>query len=450
MIAPGQKGLPPSLKTPSFIQTWRWLREPLPLLDECFARFGDTFTLRLGGVGNWVMVSTPADIKALFTAPADVLHAGEVNRRFFGPFAGSASSFVLDGAEHLRHRRIALPAFHSERMQAYTELVRDATEEIIGGWPRGRPFALMPHITDLILRVTVRAVFGLSPGPREQELRERLRALDELAFSSPLSVLPALARVPGPVGPAARARAEVARADRVLFEEVAARRASADVESRQDILSLLLCTRDAEGKPLSDVELRDELFSALFAGTHTTGTAMAWCFERVLSEPEARRKIEAELAAVTQGARIERSHIGQLEYLDAAIREALRARPIAPVGGQRLVKKPFAVGPYLLPPGTLVGSCAHLTFKRPDLYPEPERYRPERFLGRKADPYEWAAFGGGIRRCLGMAFALSILKTTLATVFSRPGLSIVSPHSPPSRYAFFVAPQRGLEVTYQD
>jgi cytochrome P450 len=214
----------------------------------------------------------------------------------------------------------------------------------------------------------------------------------------------------------------------------------------EDILSLLLSAQDDQGQPLSDTELRDELVSALLAGTHTTGTAMAWCFERLLSEPFARNKVLDELAAAGGGGSITPAHWPQLRYLDAAIKEALRLRPIAPVGGLRLVKQPFAIGDYVLPPGTTVGSCAYLTFKDPALYPDPAQYRPERFLDTKVDPYAFAAFGGGIRRCLGMAFALNLLKGVVATVLGRTSLAIVTPHARPARHAFFVAPEAGLQV----
>lgn len=438
-------GLPPSLGTLAVRQTLRWVRDPLPLLDECHARLGDRFTLRLAGAGNWVMVSDPADVKALFTAPADVLHAGEVNRRLFGHFAGSASSFVMDGPEHLRHRRLALPAFHGERMHAYAGLIREAVREVMATWPTDEPFALMPHLRDVILRVTVRAVFG-GGGSGEQALRERLTALDDRAFTSPLSLLPALALIPGRFGPLGQVRAEVARTDRLLFEQIALRRTEPDAEDRQDILSMLLRARDTAGQALTDTELRDELVSALLAGTHTTGTAMAWCFERLLSEPEVRQRVEEELATVVGAQDVEPAHLSRLPYLDAVIKECLRARPIAPVGGMRLVKRSFALGPYVLPPGTIVASCAYLTFKRPDLYDDPEAFRPERFLGKRDDPYGFAAFGGGPRRCLGMSFATYLLKAVLATAFTRSRLEIVAPHARPSRYAFFVAPERGLPV----
>ena len=438
--------LPPSLPAPAIFQARRWLREPLPMLDECRARFGGMFTLRLFGAGNWVLVSSPADVKAVFTADSDVLHAGEINRKLFGHFAGSASSFVLDGDDHLRHRRLALPAFHGDRMKSYGELIRAATDEVIAEWPVEGPFALMPHIHDLILRVTVRAVFGVAPGERERALRAQLSALDDLAFTSPLALVPALAKIPGPFGPLARVRAEVRRTDGLLFDEIVRRRAEPDAATRPDILSLLLSAKDDQGQPLSDTELRDELVSALLAGTHTTGTAMAWCFERLLSEPEARGKVCAELAEVAGGGPVGPEHWSRLRYLDAAIKEALRLRPIAPVGGLRLVKQPFQLGDYVLPPGTTVGSCAYLTFKDPALYPDPEQYRPERFLDTKVDPYAFAAFGGGIRRCLGMAFALNLLKGVCATVLSRTSLAIVSPHARPARHAFFVAPEAGLQV----
>jgi cytochrome P450 len=286
-------------------------------------------------------------------------------------------------------------------------------------------------------------------GAEAEHLTELMSQLAHLAFSSWLAIVPELRVIPTRYGPLGKIRRHVEKTDRALFEEIARRRREPE-GTREDILSLLLSARDESGAPLSDRELRDELIAALVGGHDTTGTAMAWLFERILSEPEVRAKVQAELDAVVGDGPLGRDAFGKLPYLDAVIKEALRARPIAPVGGLRVVMSDFEIAGYTLPPGTVVGSCAHLTFRRPDLYPEPERFLPERFLGKKVDPYEWAAFGGGVRRCLGMAFALYMMKVVAATVFSRARLRIEGPGAPGVRHGFFVAPKGGPRIVLEE
>jgi cytochrome P450 len=198
---------------------------------------------------------------------------------------------------------------------------------------------------------------------------------------------------------------------------------------------------------LSDRQIRDELVVMLMAGHETTGTALAWAFERILSLPDVERRIREELESVCGGVPLSAAHLPQLEYLDAAMKESLRNRPIMPAGGGRLVRRPFEIGAYLIPPGNIVVNAMYVLHRRPELYPDPDAFRPERFLGRKnIDPYEWTPFGGGIRRCLGHAFALFEMKTVLATVLSAVRLRIENANAAYVRRGFFLAPERGPRV----
>jgi cytochrome P450 len=186
----------------------------------------------------------------------------------------------------------------------------------------------------------------------------------------------------------------------------------------------------------------------LMAGHETTGTALAWAFERILSLPHVEQRIRAELESVVGTGPLTAAHLPQLEYLDAVIKESLRVRPIMPAGGARLVRRPFAIGGYTIPPGAILVNAMHLLHRRPELYPEPDVFRPERFLGRRViDPYEWTPFGGGIRRCIGYAFALFEMKTVLATVLSHVRLRIENPDARSVRRGFFLAPARGPRIT---
>ena len=443
-------GLPPSLPSSSFVQTYRYVRNPLPLLDECAGRFGDMFTLRLAGSVPWVFVSSPPLLKTLFSAPPDVLHAGGANATVFGPIAGTASVFTMDESAHLDRRRLLLPQFHGDRMRVYFDQIRDIAVRIMERWRIGVPFAMNRETQQMTLHAIIRAVFGVEMNPDDRDHRELVQALTALAnnaVGSPLLLARPLQRDWGPWSPWGRVVRIIRRADLAIFKEIESRRCAADASDRHDILSLLLEARYEDGTGLSDRQIRDELVVMLMAGHETTGTALAWAFERILSLPAVEQRIGDELEATCGTDRLTADHLPQLMYLDAVIKESLRNRPIMPAGGGRLVRRQFEIGCYAIPPGAILVDAMYLLHKRPDLYPDPEAFKPERFLGKKnIDPYEWTPFGGGIRRCLGYAFALFEMKTILATVLSGVRLRILNPHAMCVRRGFFLAPARGPRV----
>jgi cytochrome P450 family 110 len=239
----------------------------------------------------------------------------------------------------------------------------------------------------------------------------------------------------------------IGRAEKAIYREIRRRRAAADIAEREDILSLLLQARDDDGAALSDREVRDELVVMLMAGHETTGTALAWAFERILSLAPIEQRIREEFDEVVGSGEFAAWHLPKLEYLDAVVKESLRVRPIMPAGGGRLVCRPFEIGGYTIDPGAILVNAMYLLHHRSDLYPEPGIFRPERFLGRRAiDPYEWTPFGGGMRRCLGYSFALFEMKTVLATVLSRVRLRIENRDAAVVRRGFFLAPAQGPRV----
>ncbi len=230
-------------------------------------------------------------------------------------------------------------------------------------------------------------------------------------------------------------RRELDPADQLLFEQIRERRADPDLEQRTDILSMLLSARYEDGEPMSDVELRDELMTLLVAGHETTATSLAWTMERLVRHPGALERLRDEVAA------------GEDEYLDAVVKETLRLRPVLPVVVRRLARD-TEVGGRLLPAGVAVAPCIHLVHRRPDVYPEPARYRPERFLEQPAGTYTWIPFGGGVRRCLGASFALFEMKQVLTAMMSRiePTATSATPERV-IRRAITMSPSRGGEVT---
>lgn len=447
---PPVAGLPPGPSLPTVVQTYRYARDPLPLLDECAARFGDIFTIHLLGTGPWVFLSSPPLLKTMFTVPADAVHAGEANGSVFGPVAGTASVFTMDEAAHLNRRRLLLPQFHGDRMQVYFEPIATIAAAAVDRWPGGAWFPMHVETQQITLQTIIRAVFGIDAERGDAHDLELVRALTALAndaVGSSLLLAPALQIDLGPWSPWGRVIRIIQRADRAMRREIARRRTAPDAVERQDILSLLLQVRYDDGAVLTDRQVRDELAVTLMAGHETTGTALAWTFERILSLPEVEERLRAELDAVVGREPLSAAHMPRLEYLDAVIKESLRVRPIMPAGGARRVQRPVEIGGYLIPAGATLINGLYLLHRRPDLYPEPDAFRPERFLRKRViDPYEWTPFGGGVRRCLGMAFALFEMKVVIATVLSRARLRIERPDARVERRGFFLAPQGGPRV----
>ena len=451
--APRTTSLPPGPSSPTVVQTYRYARDPLPLLDECAARFGDIFTIRLLGAGAWVFVCSPPLLKALFTAPADVVHAGEANSSVFGPISGTASVFTMDESQHLSRRRLLLPQFHGDRMQVYFDQIAGIATAAVARWPSHGWFSMHAETQQITLQTIIRAVFGIDAeqgDAKDLELVAALTALANDAVGSSLLITPVLQVDLGPWSPWGRVVRIIRRADRAMLREIARRRTAPDAPDRQDILSLLLQVRYDDGAPLTERQVRDELAVMLMAGHETTGTALAWTFERILSLPHVEERLRAELDEVLAGEPLAAAHISRLEYLDAVIKESLRIRPIMPAGGARLVRQPLEIGGYVIPAGATLINGLYLLHRRPDLYPEPDTFKPERFLRKRViDPYEWTPFGGGIRRCLGMAFALFEMKVVIATVLSRARLRIERPHARVERRGFFLAPEHGPRVAVE-
>jgi cytochrome P450 len=420
-----------------------WAYRPLRFMDDCRRRFGDIYTMRLPQQAPFVFLAAPEAIKKVFTGDAEVLHAGKGNR-IIEPLVGHHSVLILDGTEHMRQRRLLLPPLHGERMHAYAELMRSITEESLARWPKGRPFALHERMQAITLDVILRAVFGLDEGA---EMRSLAALLVELMQPPPmlLAFLPLVRRdIPG--SPYAKF---LRRRDRVRGELIAIiRRRRGEGEAaaarRTDVLSLLLAARDEAGLPMTDEELRDELMTMIVAGHETTATALSWAFERLLAAPEAMAPLAEEIGRFG-GRELDLARVREMEYLDATIKETLRLRPIIPIVVRELQAE-WEVEGYQLPKGTRVAPCVYLAQRRAELFPEPERFRPARWLGAKVDPYAWLPFGGGIRRCVGMAFAQYEMTIVLATVLAGARLRRARGEAGVTRRSVTLAPKGGTEV----
>ncbi len=323
------------------------------------------------------------------------------------PLLGSRSVLTLDGPEHLRQRRLMLPPFHGERMRRYGDRMREIAARHVAQWPVGEPFAVHRSMQAITLEVILRVVFGVEDERRLAQCAAPLRALLD-STTQPWRLLGLqFTRSAGarPRTPWGRVKRLLAPCDRMIYEEIAARRAAA--EPGDDILSLLLEARDEQGRPLTDRELRDELMTLLLAGHETTATALAWTVERVTRHPQV-------LAQLQDGAEPE-------GYLDAVITETLRLRPVVPAVVRKL-QAPLTFGGWELPAGVHIAPNIWLIHRDPATYPEPEAFRPERWLGRRPGTYEWIPFGGGIRRCLGASFALYEMRIVLEEILARTRL----------------------------
>jgi cytochrome P450 family 135 len=405
--------LPSGPTEPPLVQTMRWLIRPVAFMESCRRRYGDAFTVRfLGFERPMVMLSDPGAIRALYTAHEHGLPPGRTIALL--PVMGPGSVLLLEGREHLMRRKLMLPPFHGERMRSYEATVRQVAEREIDGWPAGERFALHPRMQAVTLEVILRAVFGVTDSARSARLRARLpRLLGETASPS-LQFRVLLSHRLGRGDPLKGLARLVEEIDELLLAEIAERRADPNHGEREDILSLLVAARFEDGTQMSAREVRDQLVTLLLAGHETTATALAWTFDLLLRHPAALARLTAELDAGEEDV-----------YLRAVIAESLRLRPVVPLAGRRLASELEADG-LSLPAGTDVTPAIWLTHTRADLYPEPYAFRPERFLDNAPTTYGWVPFGGGIRRCLGAAFAEMELRIVLEAVLRRVVLTPAS------------------------
>jgi cytochrome P450 len=420
--------LPPGPRVPSGLQLLGTWTRPTATLER-LRRYGRRVTVQLPFQPPFVILSDPADIKALFTAPADAVHPGE-GASILAPIVGRNSVILLDEEIHLAQRRLLLPAFHGERMQRLRGMMAEICEREVEAWPAGEAVALHPRLQALTLEIILRAVFGLERGPTLTRLRELLGEV--LAFSeSPLSVLPPLQRWLGWTRTQRRFNTLMADTDALIFAMIAERRAAAASgpagepgaeQDGEDIFSTLLAARHEDGSEMSAQELRDELMTALVAGHETTASQLAWALERLSREPDIQARLRDEIDAGESD-----------EYLNATITEILRMRPVLPNAEPRLTKREVEINGVRYPPGVVLLASAYLVHHDPSIYPEPRAFRPERFLGVTPGTYTWLPFGGGRRRCLGASFALEEMRIALRAVLGRYELEPVGPRGETTR-----------------
>jgi cytochrome P450 len=417
---------------PRALQTAIWSRRAQWMLEQSRARFGDMFTIRIAYEGTWVMVSDPAVIKQVFTGDPRVFHAGEGNE-ILAPILGENSLLVLDEKPHMSQRKLLLPPFHGERMQAYGEKMTEIAAREIESWPTGTPYKLRPRMQAITLEIILETVFGLHGGERMAELRVALREFLDLT-TNPLMLAPIVLAGPTRIRRFPAYRRRIDRVDELLHREIAERRAAPDLAERDDILSMMCAARHEDGSPMSEAEIRDELLTLLVAGHETTATALSWAMERLTRHPDKLERLRADTLA------------GDDAYLTATIQETLRLRPVIVLVIRHLTE-PVEIGGYELPAGVKLTPCIHLVHRAPEIYPEPLSFQPERFIDSPPGTYTWIPFGGGVRRCLGAAFAQFEMAVVLRELVRRHRIEPARQGSErPFRRAITETPRHDAEV----
>jgi cytochrome P450 len=425
---------PPGPRAPAVVQMIRLGRNPLGRILKLHRRYGDVFSLKFPSFGRFVYVADPAIVKQVFTGDPHHFLAGAATARVLEPALGPNSVLTLDGDEHMRQRKLLLPPFHGDRIRAYGELIRQITDQEMETWPVGTAFGLRPRTQRITLDVILRAVFGVRD-PERFTLAQEL--VDDFAVRShPILLFPWLRRRFGRFSPMVRFERARESLDRFIYEEIALRRTE-ETSDREDVLSLLLEASHEDGSPLTDRELRDELVTVIGAGHETTATALAWAVERLTRSPRVLERLRESLAA------------GERDYLEAVVKETLRARPVI-TDVARVLTKPTEIGRYELPAGTLVLPAILVIHHREDIYPEPFEFRPERFLEGQGEGYTWIPFGGGVRRCIGASFAQYEMQVVLEAVVQRADLRAADPR--PERLRprnITLAPGEGARVVLE-
>ena len=393
------EALPPGPRLPRAVQAILRLWRYAEFSDRCHARYGDTFTVRIGGLPTGVLTKDRDALRRLFTGdPLVKHHSNDLLRAF----VGDQSLLLLEPEQHLARRRLVSPPFHGERVRSYALLMERLVASELDRVRPGGVLKVQPLAQTLTLEVILQAVLGVS----DLTTRERLRSLFN-ALNTPLNAfvlfVPQLSHRSrwNPFSRRAwRLKDEI---DALLFAHITATRADVHLEDREDILAMMVCSRDEDGVGLSDEQLRDELITLIAAGHETTATAIAWGVELLVHNPTV-------MAAAREG---------DDAYMDALVKEVLRIRPPIPIASARHVLEPFAIGPWTIPSDVAVIVNAHGVHNDPEIYPEPQRFRPERFLEMSADAYSLLTFGGGAHRCIGASLAQLEIKVVLREILAR-------------------------------
>jgi len=410
---PPRAGLPPGPRTPSLWQSLRLMRFRHSFVPKMRAMYGDVFALKLVPDGRpLVLFDRVSATKQIFASDPENFHAGKANA-VLGPIMGEHSLLLVDGAQHKRARKLLMPAFRASAMEGYRSVVTQLAKDEVGSWTPGKEFRSLERMNALTLEVILRVVFGVADEDRLSKLRPLVNATVDV---KPIVLLgwgyPFLQKF-GPWKKVVEVQRDL---DTLLYAEIRERRAATDLHERTDVLSQLLLVGESEGEqPLSDAELRDQLVTLLLAGHETTASGLSWALYELGRHPELMRR--AQQAAVQ----------GDDDHLEAVMKESLRLHPIIPMV-VRFLMKPATIGGVQLPAGVSVGPSILLSHQDPEHFPEPEQFRPDRFIDGHPTPNTWIPFGGGVRRCIGAGFSLMEGVVVLREVLSTYDVDVLAGH----------------------
>lgn len=424
------KDVPPGPSLPVAVQTWRFARNRHNWLPELRQQYGDVFTLNIFPERHVVQLANPDDIRAVFSGPPDLFHAGEGNM-ILKPVMGEQSVLTTDEEQHRRLRTLLMPAFNGKALRGYQKMVSELAVREVAQWPVGKSFRTHTRMQDLTLEIIMRVVFGVSEGPQLDALRKLLARLVSLNTLVLFGIhAPSLRRI----YPWRKTVSLQRQIDALLARIISERRSAADIHERNDVLSQMMAA-DNEGDKLTDAELHDQLITLLLAGHETTATALAWSFHELARDPERQRRGK------------EAARSGDDKYLEAIFKESLRLRPVI-YEVARKVTEDIELGGYRIPAGYTVMPMIGIVHSDTAHHEEPAAFRPERFLAGNPAPNTWIPFGGGIRRCLGAGFAQMEGLEVLRAVLARYTFTADHPDpEPPMPRNITLTPRRGARIT---
>lgn len=394
-------GIPPGPRMSRTLQSLAFLTRQPAFMRRAHAKYGPMFSVRIAGFPNFIILGDPELVKKVYTAPVDVLHAGTDSP--LAAVLGKHSLLAIDEDVHLSQRRLLLPAFHGERMRNYAGVFGEIASNEFDTWKPGTEFPVLESMQRITLQAILRTVFGA----HDDSLRKLAELIPATVDQGQRWVLiRAAQRDLGPLSPWGKFLRLRAKCYAELDNLIAEARADKSIEERDDVLAMLVQAKYEDGSPMGNAEIRDQLMTLMIAGHETTATTLAWMVERLRRNPDVLEKLTASVRA------------GETDYLDATVNETLRVRPTVNFA-VRLVMKPFELGGYLLPRGTRVATNPILTHENPELFGEPIEYRPERFLEGRPSSYAYIPFGGGVRRCIGAAFAQMEAQVVMRVLLER-------------------------------
>ncbi len=434
--------LPPKVNISVPLATYRMIKNPYDLLTECYKEYGDIFSLQTL-VGNFVYVSDLDSIKDIFSKHSKKFNTGETVL-FLEPFVGRHSLLLLDGQEHARQRKLLTPPFHGEKMKMFTDLMRNAAHKMLDHWKAGQTIMMRQEMQEVTLRIIVKSVFGEEMSRRTPEIIETVRGVLQLPTS--LTFLPFLRLNLGKWSPWGKFLYWRERIDKLVYAEIARRRANPRPQP-EDVVDMMMLSQDESGNFMTDKEIRDESLTLLFAGHETTALSLTWLFIPLLQNPHVLKKLVAEIQSVVGDAPIVAEMIPKLTYLDATIKESMRVNNLFPIVARKALE-PLELKGFEIPTGSIVAPCNMIVHHLESIYPEPLVFRPERFLDESQHhPYSWLPFGGGNRRCIGMAFAQYEMKIILASILPRIALELIPDQDfRAQRLGLALAPPTGVKV----